>query len=558
MDWFTNLFLQHGIAQAIVVISLTIAVGLILGRIKFWGISLGSAFILFVGILFGQLGLSVDPTINSFFKDFGLAIFVYSIGLEVGPSFFSNLKSKGARLNVLAAIGVTLAALVTVGLFYLTDIPMQTLVGVMSGAVTNTPGLAAAQQTYQDLSGTADQSIAQGYAVAYPLAVVGIIMTIVMTKVLGKINTNQLEQRIARESQAESSETEGISVEVTNPQLFGKTVVDLKQHLPEADFVVSRIQKKSTGEVDLVDGHTLFEEGDKLFVILNTTAEEHLLAEVGVLSDMKREDWLKSTDQVVARWTLLSNSKLNGKTLRALNLRELFHVSVTRVDRAGVKLVAAPELKLQQGDRLLCVGAEEDVKAAAKSFGDSSKALNKPNLFAIFIGLVVGVILGSLPIMIPGLSAPLKLGLAGGPLIIAIIVGRWGAEFGLPTYTTTSANLMIREVGLCAFLACVGLGAGQGFIETLMDGGYAWLGYGLLITLIPLIIVAFIGHKVYKFDYFTLAGFIAGMTTDPPALGYAQTLTSRNKPLIGYATVYPLSMFMRILMAQLLVLLFCA
>lgn len=558
MDWFTNLFLQHGIAQAIVVISLTIAVGLILGRIKFWGISLGSAFILFVGILFGQLGLSVDPTINSFFKDFGLAIFVYSIGLEVGPSFFSNLKSKGARLNVLAAIGVTLAALVTVGLFYLTDIPMQTLVGVMSGAVTNTPGLAAAQQTYQDLSGTADQSIAQGYAVAYPLAVVGIIMTIVMTKVLGKINTNQLEQRIARESQAESSETEGISVEVTNPQLFGKTVVDLKQHLPEADFVVSRIQKKSTGEVDLVDGHTLFGEGDKLFVILNTTAEEHLLAEVGVLSDMKREDWLKSTDQVVARWTLLSNSKLNGKTLRALNLRELFHVSVTRVDRAGVKLVAAPELKLQQGDRLLCVGAEEDVKAAAKSFGDSSKALNKPNLFAIFIGLVVGVILGSLPIMIPGLSAPLKLGLAGGPLIIAIIVGRWGAEFGLPTYTTTSANLMIREVGLCAFLACVGLGAGQGFIETLMDGGYAWLGYGLLITLIPLIIVAFIGHKVYKFDYFTLAGFIAGMTTDPPALGYAQTLTSRNKPLIGYATVYPLSMFMRILMAQLLVLLFCA
>lgn len=558
MDWFTNLFLQHGIAQAIVVISLTIAVGLILGRIKFWGISLGSAFILFVGILLGQLGLSIDPTINSFFKDFGLAIFVYSIGLEVGPSFFSNLKSKGARLNVLAAIGVTLAALVTVGLFYLTDIPMQTLVGVMSGAVTNTPGLAAAQQTYQDLSGAADQSIAQGYAVAYPLAVVGIIMTIVMTKVLGKINTDQLEQRIARESQAESSETEGISVEVTNPQLFGKTVVDLKQHLPEADFVVSRIQKKSTGEVDLVDGHTLFEEGDKLFVILNTTAEEHLLAEVGVLSDMKREDWLKSTDQVVARWTLLSNSKLNGKTLRALNLRELFHVSVTRVDRAGVKLVAAPELKLQQGDRLLCVGAEEDVKAAAKSFGDSSKALNKPNLFAIFIGLVVGVILGSLPIMIPGLSAPLKLGLAGGPLIIAIIVGRWGAEFGLPTYTTTSANLMIREVGLCAFLACVGLGAGQGFIETLMDGGYAWLGYGLLITLIPLIIVAFIGHKVYKFDYFTLAGFIAGMTTDPPALGYAQTLTSRNKPLIGYATVYPLSMFMRILMAQLLVLLFCA
>lgn len=558
MDWLTNLFMQHGVAQAIVVLSLTISVGLLLGRIKFWGISLGTAFILFVGILFGQLGLSIDPTINSFFKDFGLAIFVYSIGLEVGPSFFSNLKSKGAKLNVLAAIGASLAALVTVALFYITDIPMQTLVGVMSGAVTNTPGLAAAQQTYQDITGVADQSIAQGYAVAYPLAVVGIIMTIVMTKVVAKINTDELEKRLTAQSDAETSETEGVSVEVTNPELFGKTVVELKNLVPDTGFVVSRVLKKATGETVLVNGQTRFEEGDKLFVILNTTNEEDIISAVGKRDTSDHVTWVEKSQDVISRWVLLSNSKLNGKTLKDLKLREHFDVSVTRVDRAGVKLVAVPYLKLQQGDKLLCVGGEKSVTAAAQSFGDSSKALNKPNLFAIFLGLILGIILGSLPIMIPGLSAPLKLGLAGGPLIVAIIVGRWGAEFGLPTYTTTSANLMIREIGLCAFLACVGLGAGQGFIETLAQGGYAWLGYGLLITLLPLIIVAFIGHKFYRFDYFTLAGMIAGMTTDPPALGYAQTLTSRNKPLIGYATVYPLAMFMRILLAQLLVLLFCA
>lgn len=552
MDWFSNLFVGSGIAHSIVVLSLAIAVGIFLGhKLKFKGITLGITWILFCAIACSHFGMRLDKDVLAFAKDFGLILFVYSIGLQVGPSFFSSFRKGGLSLNMLALSIVILGCITAFVIHLISGESVAVMTGVLFGAVTNTPGLGAAQEAF---SGTgADPSIlASGYAMAYPLGVVGIIVSILLIRWFFRIKLDKEEEQVKAE-RGEEMQIEHFDIRLTNPQVDGLRVRDLKD-LTHVDLVVSR-RINSKGEEMMPDADTILHVGDSVRFVGDSKNQRTALL-LGERTEVKWEEKEKNV-HLINRHIVVTNSKLNGKRIMDLKIREAYQVTITRIRRAGIELLATPELRLQMGDRLTVVGDQEVVEKMASKFGNSTKKLDAPNLATLFLGIILGVTLGSLPVAIPGLSQGFKLGIAGGSLIIAILIGAFGPKFHLVTYTTSSANLMIREIGISLFLAAVGFGAGETFIDVLVDGGYVWIGYGVLITMIPLLLMGFVARKWMKLDYFTLMGLIAGSTTDPPALAYATSQSSNNdRAAVAYSTVYPLTMFLRVLTGQLMIILF--
>jgi putative transport protein len=431
------------------------------------------------------------------------------------------------------------------------------MVGILSGAVTNTPGLGAAQQAFFDMKGIPNDTIALGYAVAYPLGVVGIILAIILIKFIFRVNFADETKDLESHDESHANEAKAISLVVKNPAIFGKTVSEISSILEQRNFVISRIWRDSDKKIEIPSGLTALNENDKIFVITTEQEEKAIETFIGEKIDMERKQWVRMESQLINRRILVTKPELNGKSLGQLKLRQLYGVNITRINRSGVDLVATPQLTLQVGDRVNVVGTESSVSNVESILGNSLKRLNEPNLMAIFIGIALGIILGSIPFVFPGIPQPVKLGLAGGPLIVSILISKFGYKYKLITYTTQSANWMLREVGITIFLACVGIGAGSGFVDTIVNkGGYAWIGYGFIITFVPLMIIGCIGRYFCKINYFTLMGLLAGSTTDPPALAYSNATAGNDAPSVGYATVYPLTMFLRVLTAQLLVLLF--
>lgn len=552
MNWLHGLFFGTGVPHSIFVLTLAIACGIFLGHhLKFKGITLGITWILFCAIAFSHFGMHLDPMVETFAKDFGLILFVYSIGLQVGPSFFSSFGKGGIKLNLLAMVVVFLGCATAYLIHLFSGVDMATMTGVLFGAVTNTPGLGSAQQAYTDIMGTVNPTIANGYAMAYPLGVVGIIAVLLAMRWFFRIKLEKEEARVKEESVAQA-EIEYVDILLTNPQVEGAYIRDLSR-LVNMNLIVSRLVRPS-GADELPDTDTVLHVGDRIRVVVDKEHEQSVL-HLGMQTSIQSDE--KKPAHLVMRHVVVTKPELNGKRIGELNVRATYHVSITRIRRAGIELLATRDLYLQLGDRITVVGEERAVNKLESIFGNSTKRLDVPNLTSIFLGLAVGVALGVLPIMLPGLSQPFKLGIAGGSLIVAILLGCFGPKMHIITYTTSSANLMIREIGIAMFLAAVGFGAGKTFIPTLLDGGYVWIGYGVIITLLPLLIVGLIGRLWLKFDYFTLMGLIAGSTTDPPALAYATTLSSSNdRAAVAYSTVYPLTMFLRVLTGQMMILFF--
>lgn len=557
MNWINDLLWGEGIGHSILLLSFVIAAGIQLGKIKVFGVSLGITLVLFVGIILGHFGFTINHNVIHFFKEFGLILFVYSVGMQVGPGFFSSFKQGGITLNMLACGIVFLGVLTAVILHYATGIPMPTMVGILSGAVTNTPGLGAAQQAFSDMHGVSDNTIALGYAVAYPLGVIGIILSIILIKYIFRVSFDKENEQLNSEDSSHTNEAKPISLIVKNPAIFNKTVAELSNLLEHRDFVISRVWRDSNKQIEIASANTVLQENDKVFVITTETDAETIKTFIGEEIDMERKQWIRMESQFINRRILITKPELNGKRLGQLRLRKLDGINITRINRAGVDLVAKPGLTLQVGDRVNVVGTETAVSNVEKVLGNSMKRLNEPNLITIFVGIALGIVLGSIPISFPGIPQPVKLGLAGGPLVVAILISRFGYHYKLITYTTQSANLMLREIGITLFLACVGISAGDGFVDTIVNnGGFAWIGYGFIITFVPLMIIGCIGRYFCKVNYFTLMGLIAGSTTDPPALAYSNATAGNDAPSVGYATVYPLTMFLRVLTAQLLILFF--
>ncbi len=557
MNWINDLLWGEGIGHSILLLSFVIAAGIQLGKIKVFGVSLGITLVLFVGIILGHFGFTINHNVIHFFKEFGLILFVYSVGMQVGPGFFSSFKQGGITLNMLACGIVFLGVLTAVILHYATGIPMPTMVGILSGAVTNTPGLGAAQQAFSDMHGVSDNTIALGYAVAYPLGVIGIILSIILIKYIFRVSFDKENEQLNSEDSSHTNEAKPISLIVKNPAIFNKTVAELSNLLEHRDFVISRVWRDSNKQIEIASANTVLQENDKVFVITTETDAETIKTFIGEEIDMERKQWIRMESQFINRRILITKPELNGKRLGQLKLRKLYGINITRINRAGVDLVAKPGLTLQVGDRVNVVGTETAVSNVEKVLGNSMKRLNEPNLITIFVGIALGIVLGSIPISFPGIPQPVKLGLAGGPLVVAILISRFGYHYKLITYTTQSANLMLREIGITLFLACVGISAGDGFVDTIVNnGGFAWIGYGFIITFVPLMIIGCIGRYFCKVNYFTLMGLIAGSTTDPPELAYSNATAGNDAPSVGYATVYPLTMFLRVLTAQLLILFF--
>lgn len=552
MEWMYNLFFGGGIGHSILLVATVIFMGILLGKIKIAGISLGITWILFVGIFFSHFNMRMDPEALHFLKEFGLILFVYSVGLQVGPGFFSSFKKGGMTLNMLAVLIIFLGILTTYVIYKLTGLPITTMVGILSGAVTNTPGLGAAQQAFFDITGKEGTDIAMGYAVAYPLGVIGIIVAIILIRRIFRISFEKENEMLQNEREEKAVRATHVSVLVKNPALFGKEVAEIAD-LIDRKFVISRVLHENSG-IEIAYSRTHLEQGDKLFIIAAKQDIGPIIAFIGERLDMHRADWEQLDANLISRRIVITRSEINGKALADLHLRGGFGVNVTRVNRSGLDLVASPGLELQIGDRITVVGTDKNVGNVEKILGNSLRRLREPNLVPIFLGIALGILLGSIPFTFPGIPQPVKLGLAGGPLIVAILISRFGPHYKLVTYTTMSANLMMREIGISLFLACVGLDAGAGFADTVINGGYAWIGYGFIITFLPLMIVGMIARVVYKINYFTLMGLIAGSTTDPPALAYSNNIAGNDMPSVGYATVYPLTMFLRVLTAQLLVL----
>ena len=558
MELLKNLFEGYpdlwggGVAHSVLILSLVIAFGIMLAKIKVAGVSLGITWILFVGIVFGHFDMTLNEHLLHFMKEFGLILFVYSIGLQVGPGFFSAFKKGGLTLNLLAMLVVFLGVVFTIILHFVSGTPITTMVGILSGAVTNTPGLGAAQQANSDLNGIDAPEIALGYAVAYPLGVVGIILSLIALKYILRINTKTEEAEAERGlGHIQELTVRPISFEIRNEAIDGKKIKDIRP-LMNRDFVISRIRYHDGQETELANSDTVLHLNDKILVISTPKDIEAISVFFGKQIDMQ---WEQLDKKLISRRILITKPELNGKMLSQLKIRNNFGASITRVNRSGVDLVAAPQLQLQMGDRVTIVGSELAVSHAEKVLGNSMKRLDHPNLIPIFLGIALGCILGSTPFIFPGIPQPEKLGLSGGPLIVSILISRFGPQYKMITYTTMSANLMLREIGISLFLACVGLGAGKGFVETVIyDGGYVWVGYGVIITIVPLLIAGLVGRYVFKLNYYTLIGVLGGSTTNPPALAYSNDLTSCDAPAVGYATVYPLTMFLRVLTAQILIL----
>lgn len=552
MEWLYSLFMGEGIAHSVLTLALTITIGIFLGRVKIGGISFGITWVLFVGILLSHFGMTVDSQVLHFIQEFGLILFVYSIGLQVGPGFFSSFKQGGLQLVGCATAIVLLGVLVTYVIHLVTGTPIPTMVGVLSGAVTNTPGLGAAQQAYTDASGISDPSIAMGYAVAYPLGVVGIIVSMLLIRYGLRVKFAKEDEALAAISQ-EQKLADKVSIEFTNELLDGRTV-EYMRDLVKRQFVISRIMHKD-GSIVMADADSVVHLGDRLWVIAEANDLPAIVAFFGhEVPGMDDETWHNNTadSELVSRRILVTRQEINGKKFSDLRLRTKYGVNITRVNRAGVDLIPYQGLELQIGDRVMVVGPKAAVEQTAKVLGNSLKKLNQPNLVTIFVGIALGVLLGSMPLI--NVPQPVKLGLAGGPLIVAILIGRFGTHFHLVTYTTQSANLMLREMGIALFLAAVGLGAGDGFIDAIANGGYRWVGYGVLITMIPILIVGVVARLWLKMNYYTLMGLIAGSTTDPPALAYANATAGNDMPAVGYSTVYPVVMFLRVLTAQIFIL----
>lgn len=555
-----DLFFGYGIAHTILLLAFVIGGGLYLGRFKVKGISLGSTWVLFLGILMGHLGFGADPDVLHFVKEFGLILFVFSIGLQVGPGFFHSFKQGGVKMNALAVMNILLAVAVTYVISLVSGEDLKTMVGVMSGAVTNTPGLGAAQQTYMDVAvaggsstlaaGEASEKLASAYAVAYPIGVIGVIAVIVLFKAIFRIDhKKELEALTSQDSKVETARR--MHVEVDNPAIFGKRLTDVIQQFG-GEFVVSRVMKGD--EILFPSADLVLDKGDKLLIVTCQKEVDRTRIIFGKEIPMHLQDWQVKDHNMVTRRIIVTQPKLTGKKLRELLFRSAYDVSVTRVVRAGVELVAGPDLYIQMGDSLVCVGTEKNIEQVAKVVGNSTAALNKPNLVPIFLGIVLGVIFGSIPIRFPGIPQAIKLGLAGGPLIIAILLGHWGPKYKITTYTTASANLMIREIGISLFLAAVGIGAGGEFWNSIVGGGYWWILYGACITILPLCITFIVARLVAKLNFYQICGLISGSCTNPPVLAFSQGMYGSDYTSVNYATVYPLSMFMRVLVAQLLIL----
>ena len=561
MNWLQDLLTNpNSIAHIVALYSLVIAAGVLLGKIKVFGISLGVTFVLFVGILMGHLGFTGSVSTLTFIQDFGLILFVFCIGLQVGPSFFSSFKKGGVRLNLLAvgivALNVTVALVIYYALQGRIELPM--IVGILCGAVTNTPGLGAANEALSQIGYTGPQ-IAMGYACAYPLGVVGIILSLILVRVICRVNLDKETEEIEKQEAANPHLIPfNIPLKVQNAALCGKKLSQLQTFLGR-DFVCSRMLRD--GRIHIPNGETTLQLGDIVNVVCAQDDAEAISAFIGPKYE-EAIDWDNESKQakaMVSRRILVTQPAINGKTLGQLHFSSMYGVNVTRVNRSGMDLFAARQLKLQVGDRVMLVGPQDCIERVADLLGNQLKRLDHPNIVTIFVGIFVGILFGSLPIAIPGMPTPVKLGLAGGPLIIAILIGRFGYKFKLVTYTTMSANLMLREVGLALFLASVGIKAGGNFWQTVVGGdGLLYVGVGFLITLIPLLIIGILGRLRYKVNYFTLMGLVAGSTTDPPALAYSNQLAGNDAPAVGYSTVYPLAMFLRILTAQLLILLLAA
>lgn len=560
MDWLINLFTTtDSVAHIVLLYAIVIAVGVYLGKIKIGGISIGVTFVLFAGIAAGHIGFTAPTNILSFLQEFGLILFVFMIGLQVGPGFLESFRKGGITLNLLSTVMVVLNVIVMFACYYIffdtsdpKNLPM--MVGTLYGAVTNTPGLGAANETLYSIFDKGEvPQIASGYACAYPLGVLGIIGATIAIKYIFGIKLEKEEEELAKEEEDNDDvKPHFMDLEVTNLYLEGKTLAQVHNFL-NRDFVCSRILHD--GHVSIPNGSTIFHIGDKLFVVCAENDAEAIIAFIGPTINV---DWKKQDEPMVSKRILVTRSSINGKTLGQMHFSSAYGVNVTRVTRQGMDLFAIPNLSLQVGDRIMVVGPEDAVNRVDAVMGNSIKRLDAPNIATIFVGVFIGILFGSIPVAIPGIPVPIKLGIAGGPLIIAILIGRYGYKVHLVTYTTTSANMMLREIGLMLFLASVGIKAGDGFLETVIQGdGVKYVYTGFLITIIPILIIGIIARKKYKFNYFTIMGMIAGTYTDPPALAYANSICSKEAPSIGYSTVYPLSMFLRIFTAQIIVLFFC-
>ena len=562
MDWIVNLFTNtESVAHIALLYAIVIAIGVYLGKLKIGGISLGVTFVLFAGILAGHVGFTGPKEILTFVQDFGLILFVFMIGLQVGPGFFESFKKGGVTLNMLSASAILLNILVMFGCYYLffdtsnpNNLPM--MVGTLYGAVTNTPGLGAANEALLSVFPNGAPSIANGYACAYPLGVVGIIGATILIKYICKINTADEEEQLNEEDAANPhAKAHNMHLRVENAYITGRTLREVSEFL-NRDIVCSRLLHNA--EVSIPNSKTKFEVGDELLVVCAEADAEAIKAFIG--PEVEAE-WDREKDEVqhfVSRRIIVTRPEMNGKTLGKMHFSSVYGVNVTRISRQGMDIFAGRNHHFHVGDKILVVGPEENVNRVAEIMGNSVKRLDAPNIATIFVGIMVGIIFGSLPFAIPGMPVPLKLGIAGGPLIIAILIGRFGYRMKLVTYTTTSANMMLREIGLVLFLASVGIKAGAGFWDTVVQGdGLKYVGCGFLITVIPILIIGTIARLKFKFNYFTIMGMLAGTYTDPPALAYANASCSKEAPAVGYSTVYPLSMFLRIFTAQIVVLFFC-
>ena len=561
MDWIkTLLFDTESIAHLLLLYSFVIAIGVLLGKLKFRGVSFGVAFILFTGIVVAHFGFTGNIKTISFIQDFGLILFVYSLGLQVGPSFFTSFRKGGMRMNRLAVYLVLLNLVVAVGVSFLMfdrrnpdSFPM--LVGVLSGAVTNTPGLGAAEEALRQMGNTGVE-IASGYACAYPLAVLGVIMVPMIVKAICRIKDDKENEQLENMRQEDTS-TKPMKqyLEITNERLNGKTILEIRR-LINREFICSRLLHD--GVVATPHRDTVVNTGDQLCVVSAEDDGEAIRTLLGTPVEVEWDN-VKGAEPLVSRRIVVTKEKLNGKTLGQLHLGSIYDVTITRVVRSGTELFASASLALQIGDRLSVVGKESSVAAVAQRVGNEMKRLDVPNIATLFIGIMVGVLFGSIPFSIPGIPTPMKLGLAGGPLIVAILISRFGYKLKLVTYTKASANMMLREVGIALFLASVGIKSGATFFETVMSGdGLVYMLGGLLITIIPVFIVALIARKRYKMNYFSIIGLVAGASTNPPALAFANSQTEYDAPAVAYSTVYPLTMFLRILTAQLMVLVGCS
>lgn len=562
MEWLIDLLSPHNLslASTILLYSLVIFAGIYFGKIKIFGVSLGVTFVLFVGILLGHLGYEVQGDTLHFLREFGLILFIFSIGMQVGPGFFSSFKEGGVRLNMLATGAVLLNVALAIGIYFLQggadgNTTIAQMVGVMSGAVTNTPGLGAAQQAVLQVDPEAydiSQQMSMGYAAAYPLGVVGIIVTMIILKLIFKINVDDEIKEVEQDKNDSTLAPHIVTYKVTNDLVNGLSISKLHT-LINCNFVLSRIERP-TGEVVIPTADDEIHLNDLVLIVCSVSDEEVFNRFLGPKVEKK---WEMDKGPVVSRRILVTRTEYNGVKLGSLRLRSAYKLNVTRVNRAGVDLLANANLRLQMGDRLTVVGKEEDINMLASKLGNSMKRLNEPNLITMFIGIFLGIIVGSIPLQFPGMSVPMKLGLAGGPLVVAILISAYGPKFHLVTYTNSSANLLLREIGICLFLASVGIAAGKDFAATVFNArGALWVAYGFIITVVPLLVVGIIARAKYKLNYLALIGAMAGNYTDPPALAYANKVANNDAPAVAYSTVYPLTMFMRVICAQIVILCF--